>query len=266
MNSKWNPAQYNKFKDQRAKPFNDLVGLVDKQNLNRVLDLGCGTGELTKSLFDSLKPKSLIGLDASDEMLAESVKYRMPGLEFKLGKIEDFGPDSKFDLIFSNAALQWVPDHEKLFPKIFSWISEDGQIAIQMPCNLDHPSHSVARRVAQRLFPAKFSARAMNPTLSLERYAEILYQNGFHQQICRIEVYGHPMSSGTSVIEWTKGTSLTAYQAQLSEPDFQNFLKVYSEELIQEIGNGPYFYAFKRFLIWGRKTKSLRPDKVHFSI
>ncbi len=255
MNSKWNPVQYNRFKDQRAKPFHDLAGLIEKKSFSRVLDLGCGTGELTKSLFDMLKPDFMIGLDASPEMLKESEKQRTEGLEFQLGNIVEFQPDVEFDLVFSNAALQWVSDHEKLIPKVLSWVANEGQVAIQMPCNFDHPSHSVARAVAQRLFPEKFGSKLENgSTLTLERYAELLYNNGFHQQVCRIEVYGHPMSSGKGVIEWTKGTSLTAYQSKLSDEEFQEFLKVYSEELLQIIGEGPYFYAFKRLLLWGHRN------------
>lgn len=254
MNTKWNPVQYNKFKDQRTKPFQDLIGLIEKQDFTRAFDLGCGTGELTRKLFDKLRPKSMIGLDVSLEMLAESEKFRTEGLEFRLENIADFHPDSKFDLVFSNAALQWLPDHEELFPKILDWVANDGQVAIQMPCNFDHPSHSIARTVAHKLFPEKFGSKTNKLSiLTLERYAELLYNHGFHQQVCRIEVYGHPMSSGAGVIEWTKGTSLTAYQSKLSDEEFQKFLKVYSDELIGEIGEGPYFYAFKRFLLWGKR-------------
>jgi trans-aconitate methyltransferase len=86
-----------------------------------------------------------------------------------------------------------------------------------------------------------------------ERYAAILYANGFAEQVCRVEVYGHPMPSGNDVAEWTRGALLTAYQQKLSAPHFEMFLDQYRAALLAEIGEGPYFYTFKRILLWGRK-------------
>ncbi len=251
--TKWNPTQYEKFKDQRAKPFYDLKNLIQPMPLKSALDLGCGTGELTQKLFESLKPQRLLGIDSSSEMLEKSKKFEGHGLNFKKADIASFKPGEKFDLIFSNAALQWLPDHERLFPQIFSWVSDGGQIAIQMPFNFDHPSHTIAARVAKSLHPDIFTNLSERSTLALERYAELLFENGFTSQVARIEIYGHPMESGLDVIEWTKGTLLTRYQALLSETQFTKFLEIYQQELVAEIGSGPYFYAFKRALLWGKK-------------
>ena len=254
MNNKWNPQQYNKFKDQRAKPFYDLKGLIEDKTINLALDLGCGTGELTRILFDDLKPIKMQGLDSSAEMLSESEKFKTEGLNFKLTDFTRYEPKEKIDLIFSSAALQWVPEHEIIFSKILSWVSRGGQIAIQMPVNFDHPSHVIAAEVAKKLFPDIFSEPVQRFTLSLERYAEILFKSGFVSQIARTEIYGHAMNSGYEVIEWTKGTLLTSYQAKLTEAQFTVFLNVYKEALIAKIGEGPYFYAFKRTLLWGKKS------------
>lgn len=254
MNNKWNPEQYNKFKNQRALPFYDLKGLITPSHLRLALDLGCGTGELTQKLFTELKPVSMLGLDSSPEMLLESEKFKTAGLRFELGDLTKYQPKEKFDLIFSSAALQWVPDHEKIFPQILSWVADTGQVALQMPVNFDHPSHVIAAEVAKKLFPAICSQPVQRWTLPLERYAEILFENGFESQVARIQIYGHPMKSGRDVVEWTKGTLLTSYQAKLSEPQFAEFLKAYEEALLAEIGDGPYFYAFKRMLLWGQKN------------
>lgn len=270
MNNQWNPDQYEKFKAQRAKPFLDLLGLVERGPFTNAIDLGCGTGELTRTLFDTLKPVSLVGVDSSPEMLARADKFKTEGLDFLHADIGDFangmgltaaGPNGfapeasrEYDLIFSNAALQWVPDHETLFPKILKRVSANGQIAIQMPFNFEHPSHVLADVVAKRLFPSVFGFEEPRSTLSVGRYAEILYKEGFKKQVARTEVYGHPMASGKEVLEWTKGTLLTAYQSRLSEEDFGRFFERYKEELLSAIGEGPYFYAFKRTFLWGRKT------------
>lgn len=251
----WNPKQYNKFKAQRAQPFFDLMGLIQKRPFSNVLDLGCGTGELTKKLFEELKPAALTAIDSSSEMLKESEKFQARGLTFAQADISEYRLDKKYDVVFSNAALQWVPDHEALFPRILDWIFPGGQVAVQVPFNFDHPSHAIAHGVAERLFPGRFeNGGTRRFLLTQERYAEILFKHGFHDQICRIEAYGHPMPSGSDVVEWTKGTLLTRYRAKLTDREFETFLATYAKELVSVIGSGPYFYVFKRLLIWGRRN------------
>lgn len=256
MNAKWDPNQYNKFKIQRSKPFYDLMSSIQKiQKLNTIIDLGCGTGELSRELFDNLNPKHMLAIDSSMEMLAESGIYKAEGLDFKLQDISQLNPGRPVDLIFSNAALQWVPGHELLFPKILNWISIGGQVAIQMPYNFDHPSHQLARDISDILFPEKIKALKLTSNmLTQERYSEILYNNKFQMHMCRIEVYGHPMASGLDVIEWAKGTLLTAYRASLTETEYEKFFNTYKSELLNLIGDGPYFYAFKRLMLWGVKN------------
>lgn len=250
----WNPQQYEKFKTQRTKPFYDLKNLIEKKSMQQVIDLGCGTGELTRNLFDYLEPQKMVGIDSSPEMLEKSKNFKTNKLRFILGNLATYEPEDQFDLVFTNAALQWVSDHEKIIPKILNWVKPGGQIAIQIPFNFDHPSHTVAAQVAISLYPDIFANQSARSTLTLERYAELLFQHGFESQIARIEVYGHKMSSGLDVIEWTKGTLLTAYQSKLSEDQFSEFINVYKETLLKIIGEGPYFYAFKRALIWGIKN------------
>lgn len=251
----WNPGQYEKFKEQRAQPFWDAVDLIKKVPKPKVVDLGCGTGELTQKLHERLQARSTIGIDSSENMLNQSMSYWSESLSFKKMDIRDFAPLETYDIVFSNAALQWVGNHENILPRIFSWVGAKGQIAIQMPYNFDHPSHQIASEVAFRLFPSVFPNAGIRPhVLGLERYAELLFQNGFHEQECVIRVYGHPLPSGHNVIEWTKGTLLTHFQNRLSPTEFEKFLEKYTKELLHEIGEGPYFYGFKRMLLWGRKN------------
>lgn len=252
-NTKWNPDQYEKFIVQRTKPFHDLKNLIQAESIRNAIDLGCGTGKLTRNLCDAFKPAKMKGIDSSPSMLRDAKKFETQELTFQHEDISTHAPVERYDLVFSNAALQWLPDHEVLFPKILNWVEDYGQVAIQMPFNFDHPSHRLAGEVAHRLFPLLFEAPRQAQVLSLQRYAEILFQNGFENQIARLEIYGHAMDSGKDVIEWTKGTLLTGYQSKLDEAQFSEFLNTYETELIQEIGEGPYFYAFKRALLWGRK-------------
>ncbi len=251
-NDQWNPTQYNKFKDQRSKPFFDLMDLIRPGTRTQALDLGCGTGELTQTLHRRFSFHHTVGIDSSQTMLDATLGFREKGLEFKLQDVGGYYPEQKFDLVFSNAALQWLPDHEKLMPRIFSWVKPGGQIALQMPYNFEHASHRLAREVALQKFPLLFTESETQAfVLPLERYAELLFENGFSEQNCLLKIYDHPLPSGKEVIEWTKGTTLTAYQKKLNSSEFSEFLREYSAKLLCEIGTGSYFYTFKRILLWG---------------
>lgn len=253
MKTKWNPTQYEKFKAQRSKPFYDLLGLIENRPFELAIDLGCGTGELTSELFHKIKPRKMIGIDSSPEMLSKSFQFQKKDLSFELADIENYDIPDGVDLLVSNAALQWVPNHEELIPKLLEAINLEGQVAIQVPSNFDHPSHRIAANVAKDLFPEIFKEDVQRSVLSLDRYAELLYKHGFKRQIARCEVYPHPMASSLDVIEWTKGTLLTRYQSKLTTEQFDLFVSKYGAELVRVIGSGEYFYAFKRTLLWGVK-------------
>lgn len=230
----WSPDQYEKFKRERAQPFWDLVALIDPHPRMRIADLGCGTGELTRALHEKLAARETIGIDNSASMLAKAPSA--PGLEFRQQSIESFS-EGGFDLIFSNAALHWVPDHEALFRRLAPL---GKQIAVQMPANDDHTSHVVAAEVARELGMMPKPTHVLPP----ERYSQLLYDLGFRKQHVRLQVYGHVLPSSEDVIEWVKGTLLTFYE---SEP---RFMSRYREKLLARIGmHRPYFYTYKRVLI-----------------
>jgi trans-aconitate 2-methyltransferase len=237
--STWSPEQYEKFKAERAQPFWDLVALIDPRQHMRILDLGCGTGELTRSLHKQLGARETLGIDSSAEMLAKAPTT--PGLHFQKASIETFGQKG-FDLIFSNAALHWVQDHVRLFVRLAGMLTRDGQIAIQMPANDGHWSHVIAAQVAREL---GLEVRP-TPLLTAEGYATLLFELGFKRQHVRMQIYGHVLPSSEDVIEWVKGTLLTFYEGR--DP---RFMPLYRERLLQRIGNTkPYFYTYKRVLIW----------------
>ena len=237
--SAWSPEQYEKFKAERAQPFWDLVALIDPRPNMRILDLGCGTGELTRSVHKQLHAIETLGIDSSESMLEKTPST--PGLRFENAKIEAFDKTG-FDLIFSNAALHWVPDHERLFARLAKMLTRDGQLAVQMPANDGHWSHitaaQVAREVGMEVKP--------NPLLTPERYAELLHELGFKRQHVRMQIYAHVLPSSADVIEWVKGSLLTFY-----DRGDARFMPLYRERLLQRLGNtSPYFYTYKRLLIW----------------
>lgn len=244
----WNAEQYERFKTERKQPFLDLVSLIERRPRMHALDLGCGTGELTRELHDTLGADETLGIDSSETMLLKSGSFGGEMLHFERGDIEAFVTDRPYDLIFSNAALHWVPDHEALLTRLTSFLTKDGQLAIQMPANDSHASHTVAAEVA-RSFGLEPRADFVLPP---ERYAEILNRLGYCHQHVRLQVYGHLLPTSGDVVEWVRGALLTAYEAQLPPERFEEFLRAYREELAKAIPEQrPYFYTYKRVLLWG---------------
>ena len=252
----WNPAQYERFREERSRPFFDLLALVQPAPGMRVIDLGCGTGELTQVLHRTLQPRETIGLDSSETMLARSSAFAGDGLRFDRGDIATFAPVAEFDLIFSNAALQWVPNHQELLPRLTRGLKEGGQLAFQIPANDDAPSHTTAEEVAG-LAPFRealggFTRR--DPILRPEEYAELLDRLGYREQHVRLQVYPHHLASREEVVEWTRGTMLTEYQKRLSPALFGQFVSRYREQLMTRLEDRrPFFFTYKRILCWGKR-------------
>ena len=220
----WNPEQYNRFQTERSQPFWDLATKVDFTKVNSLLDIGCGTGELTGQLHAHRRLKTTIGIDSSPAMLEKAAAWKAKGLTFSLGDANSYSPSQKFDVVFSNAALQWVDNHKQVFLKLLNWLEPKGQLAVQMPCNFDHAAHFLASEVAQEM---KLKVR-IPPLLVPESYAELLWRNGMEAIDVSIKVYLHPMTSGSEVVEWTKGTLLTYYQQQLDLAGYSKFLSEFS--------------------------------------
>ncbi|MBK5260578.1 MAG: methyltransferase domain-containing protein [Thermoanaerobaculia bacterium] len=243
----WNPDQYDRFKDERRQPFRDLLALVELRPKMRVADLGCGTGEMTRELHDHLKAAETLGVDNSETMLLKTSAFGDEMLRFERGEIEAFVASRPFDLIFSNAALHWVPDHRGLFTRFAGLLTPHGQLAVQMPANDDHPSHATAAEVARESFGI---APRADHLLAPESYASLLHHLGFKRQHVRVQVYAHELESRDSVVEWVRGTLLTDYQQRLGSR-FEEFLEAYRTKLMARLSDAtPFFYTYKRILIW----------------
>lgn len=253
----WNPQQYDKFKEERSQPFFDLMALLEPHENAHVVDLGCGTGELTSQLHQRLKAKNTVGIDSSEEMLKKAASVASSGLTFYRGDVENWNPSEKFDVVFSNAALQWCSDHPKLFKKLKESLRPNGQLAIQIPMNHDYPTHILANQMsneepwASLLKTEKYEKH--KTMLTPEEYSTLLFKLGFKKQKIFLRVYGHELESREGVIEWVKGTLLTYFKSRLSEADYNNFLVQYRARLFAQLPDDkPFFYPFKRILIWGR--------------
>jgi len=251
----WDPAQYEQFERERSAPFFDLLDLVEPCPGGHVVDLGCGTGELSRSLHVRTGAGTTLGLDSSRAMLERSARHAGQGLTFTLGDIGEWAPSERFDVVFSNAALHWVDDHAGLFERLTSALAPGGQLAVQVPANHDHPSHLVAERVAAEVpFRAALGGYVrQTPVLAPEAYAELLHRLGYEsQQVC-LKVYLHVLPEPEAVVDWVKGTLLTDYRRRLRENAYEEFLARYRTLLLSELpSERPYPFAFKRILLWAR--------------
>ncbi|HZB40978.1 MAG TPA: methyltransferase domain-containing protein [Ilumatobacter sp.] len=262
MAADWDPAQYERFKEQRAQPFWDLVDLVrtDGPGFRRCVDLGCGTGELTAAVAKRLRCAEAVGVDSSPSMLAAAQGHAGTNMRFEHGEIAGWTASGDHDLVLSNAALQWVADHPATLARWAAALAPGGQLAVQMPANPDHPSHqsSVAVAHTEPFVSAMGGEPPPDPVdvnvLQPDQYSEILFGLGLTEQHVRLQVYPHVLPSSAHVVEWTRGTSLTRFFASLPDALHEPFVEAYRKELLSRIGESePYFFAFKRILMWGRR-------------
>ncbi|MGE0227149.1 MAG: methyltransferase domain-containing protein [Dehalococcoidia bacterium] len=255
----WDPGLYARFEAERSQPFYDLAALVRPSPGMSVLDLGCGSGGLTAWLHGRLEAASTLGIDSSAAMLERARAQSAQGLAFETGDIgrseEEPWGQRGYDLVFSNAALQWVPDHERLFPRLRSLVTTGGQIAVQMPANEGHVSHVTAMELAREDPYASALDGYERPltVLSPVRYAELLHGLGFGEQSVRLQIYPHVLPGPESVVEWVSGTFLTAFRSRLPAELYARFLDEYGRRLLDALGpRRPYLYTYPRLLIWGR--------------
>jgi trans-aconitate 2-methyltransferase len=251
----WNPDLYARFGSERAQPFHDLLALVRPKPGMRVVDLGCGPGELTAHLHRALGARETIGLDASRAMLERTAALTGSGLSFVEGDIGAFAGEG-FDLVFSNAALHWVPDHAPLLARLAAALAPGGQLAIQVPANHDHLSHRLAHLVASEPPFAEALGGYVRgkPVLEPEEYAHILFWLGFREQHVRLVVYAHPMRGREDVVDWVRGTLLTDFQKRLSPDLWERYLATYRSRLVAALPDErPFLYTYKRILFWASR-------------
>lgn len=252
----WDPDRYHRFREQRSRPFRDLLAMVRPCPGGRLVDLGCGTGELTVEAATALGATEALGVDASATMLAAATALDAPGVTFAAGDLAAPDVSDGWDVVLANASLQWVPDHDAVLADWRDRLAPGGQLAVQVPANPDHPSHLSITEVlhSEPFFSLLDGAPPPDPLLSVrspEHYAELLWRLGATDQVVRLEVYGMEMPDAAAVADWTSGTALNRVRAVMDETHFAEFDRRYRELLTTELDHAaPYFYAFKRILMW----------------
>lgn len=249
----WNPEKYHQFKSQRSAPFDDLLKLLEVRPLMRAVDLGCGTGELTRRLADILPESDVVGLDTSPQMLERAEEYIRPGLRFELGDQAELS--GEWDLIFSNAALQWTENHESLIPFLFEHLAPGGQIAAQVPSNHNSEAHLTIIEVAIRepFASALGGWTRQSPVLSIEAYAELLFRERAQEIVVFEKVYPHVLENTDAIVDWLSGTALVPYFDRLDRLK-HDFVNVIRQELRARIPGEPVFYPFRRTFLSARKS------------
>lgn len=222
----WNPALYSRYEDERTRPARELVARVPLATAREVVDLGCGPGNSTELLVARYPDAHVVGIDNSASML-ESARKRLPpdrfaGVGFLLADIASWQPAVPPDLIYANAALQWVTGHETLFPHLFSLLAPGGVLAVQMPDNLDEPTHRLMRELAAEdpwREPIGDASRLRAPRLPVASYYDMLAPKAASVDAWHT-IYQHRMASAAAIVEWVRATGLKPFVDPLA-PELQ---------------------------------------------
>jgi trans-aconitate 2-methyltransferase len=268
----WDPKQYNRFSDQRSRPFYELMNRVGAVEPASVADIGCGPGELTAELARRWPAAEVVGVDDSPEMIAAARRLpdvsqgdpggRAPGsaptakLRFEEQDAGAWHPTAPVDVIVSNALLQWLPGHEELLIKWLGYLAEGGWLAFQVPANHDQVAHTLLHEQAgsakwrARLGDVLFSRQTGDPA----SYLELLASEG-----CVVDAwettYMQLLSGENPVLEWFKGTALRPVLAALDEEARADFLAEYGPKLLSAYPPASYgtLFRFRRVFVVAHK-------------
>ncbi|ASK29974.1 trans-aconitate methyltransferase [Chryseobacterium sp. T16E-39] len=252
----WNPDVYNQFKNIRFKPFFDLSDLIIAETPMKAVDLGCGTGEQTAILTEKFPQADFTGIDSSPEMLEKSKTLENERLHFKMATTEEMlTGNENWDLIFSNAALQWSDNHQTLFPQLISKLKSNGQLAVQMPYQPGNTLNQILSGLAEEE-PFKTYLNGWNrpsAVLTIDEYAQLLFENGIVELNLSQKVYPIIAEDHDTLFNFISGSAIIPYLERLDEEQQKDFTTEFKKRIAKSFPKLPAIYAFKRILMYGRK-------------
>jgi len=252
----WDPALYSAFAAPRLRPALDLIGRIGAARPARVVDLGCGTGNVTRILAERWPEAAVTGIDSSPEMLAAAAK-EAPALEWVKADVGAWRPNPPPDVLFSNAALHWLDDHATLFPRLLDGLAPGGWLAVQMPRNHQAPSHiavieaAAAGPWAEALAPVLRPSPVAAPSV----YYDVLAPEASELDIWETE-YLHVLEGDNPVVKWTMGTTLRPLLAALAPEQQAGFLAEYGARVAARYpkqADGKTLFPFRRVFMVARK-------------
>jgi trans-aconitate 2-methyltransferase len=251
----WNPRQYLNFGDERLRPALDMLSRIELNDPARIVDLGCGPGNVTALLKERWPQAEITGVDNSPEMLAMAGK--ISGIEWQLADIAAWRAPHPFNVVFSNATLHWLDAHERLFPRLMRAVSPGGALAVQMPKNFASHSHAIAREVARsgpwhvRLAPLLRDAPVHDP----HEYYRMLAPVATNVDIWETE-YLHVLEGENPVANWTRGSLLVPLIGALNAKEAREFEDEYRRRIRQTYlpeADGKTLFPFHRIFIVARR-------------
>lgn len=249
----WNPDVYMKFSDLRTRPALELASRAGPVGEGLIYDLGCGPGN-SAQILASLNPQArLVGVDSSAEMLERAADEGPSGVTWVEAGLENWAADEPADLIFSNAAYQWLDDHEHLLPGLLTSLKPGGKLALQMPQNFAAPSHVLMRKIASEgPFTAKLkSLLRHDPVGAPQDYYDL-----FAPLVSDVDIwetdYAQVLEGDDPVFTWVSGTALRPLMAALDPDEQELFATNYKAALAHaypERADGKTLFPFKRIFI-----------------
>lgn len=230
--SAWSPSLYVRFEDERTRPAADLLAHVPLQTTRRAIDMGCGPGNSTELLTTRFPEAAVTGVDSSPEMLAAAAK-RLPKLAFEQADLTTWMPAEPVDLLYANAVFQWVPDHLAVLVRLMGALAPGGVLAVQMPDNLDEPSHRAMHATAEA---GPWAEKIRAAGIGRERLPPVeAYYDALKPFAARVDLwhtlYQHPLAGVPAIVAWLQSTGLRPYLDPLSEAEKPAFLADYARRL-----------------------------------
>ena len=228
--SRWDPDSYLRFEHERTLPSHDLVARIELPEPKAIVDIGCGPGNSTRVLRDAWPGADVVGLDNSEEMI-EKAQATYPGGRWILADAADWHTDEKFDLVFSNATLQWIPNHEKVLHQLFDRTNGNGILAAQVPFNTDSPLLKALLVVSES---PKWRGLMIGCAEQIFYRDEAYYYGILSRLAPRVEMwmttYFHIMQTHWNLVEWYASTGMKMY---LDRIDIEDNRRLFKSEILE---------------------------------